>query len=152
MQEMQVWSPGQEVPLKKEMATQSSILTWEIYRQRRLVGYSPWRGKRVRHDVVNKTRTTITKLGNLNLCTTVPFTVSNTKKICNKHLSLKLLNISLLPNINKHCAKNQGRKNKRTRHGTCSQRVIFLFRRNNTGKIQKRVTHHHYSLTLLWKC
>ena len=65
----------------------------------------------------------------LNLCTTVPFTVSNTKKVYNKYLALKLLNISLLPNISKHCAKNQGRKNKRTRHGTCSQRVIFLFKK-----------------------
>ena len=30
MQEMQVWSLGQEDPLEKEMATCSSILTWEI--------------------------------------------------------------------------------------------------------------------------
>ena len=29
MQEMQVWSPGQEDPLEKEMATHSSILAWE---------------------------------------------------------------------------------------------------------------------------
>ena len=27
---MQVWSQGQEEPLKKEMATHSSILAWEI--------------------------------------------------------------------------------------------------------------------------
>ena len=46
--------------------------------------------------------------------------------------------------------KGERIKEQRTRHGTCSQRVIFLFRRNNTGKIQKRVTHHDYSLTLLW--
>ena len=32
MQEMQVWSLGWEDPLKKEMATHSSILAWE----------SPW--------------------------------------------------------------------------------------------------------------
>ena len=32
MQEMQLWSLGQEDPLKKEMATHSSILAWE----------SPW--------------------------------------------------------------------------------------------------------------
>ena len=30
MQEMWVWSLGREDPLKKEMATQSSILAWEI--------------------------------------------------------------------------------------------------------------------------
>ena len=35
-------SLGQEDPLEKEMATHSSILAWEIPRQRRLVGYSPW--------------------------------------------------------------------------------------------------------------
>ena len=30
MQEMWVWSLGQEYPLEKEMATHSSILAWEI--------------------------------------------------------------------------------------------------------------------------
>ena len=30
MQEMQVQSPGQEDPLEEEMATHSSILSWEI--------------------------------------------------------------------------------------------------------------------------
>ena len=30
MQEMQVWSLGQEYPLEEEMATHSSILVWEI--------------------------------------------------------------------------------------------------------------------------
>ena len=30
MQEMQIWSLGQEDPLEKEMATHSSILVWEI--------------------------------------------------------------------------------------------------------------------------
>ena len=30
MQEMWVWSLGQEDPLEKEMATHSSILAWEI--------------------------------------------------------------------------------------------------------------------------
>ena len=30
MQEMQVWSLGQEDPLEKEMATHSHILVWEI--------------------------------------------------------------------------------------------------------------------------
>ena len=30
MQEMQVWTLGQEDPLEKEMATHSGILAWEI--------------------------------------------------------------------------------------------------------------------------
>ena len=30
MQEMQVWSLGQEGPLKEEMATHPSILAWEV--------------------------------------------------------------------------------------------------------------------------
>ena len=30
MQETQVWSPSQEDPLEKEMATHSSIFAWEI--------------------------------------------------------------------------------------------------------------------------
>ena len=30
MQEMQVWSLGQEDPLKKEMTTDSGIIAWEI--------------------------------------------------------------------------------------------------------------------------
>ena len=30
MQEMQIWSLGQEDPLEEEMATHSSILAWEI--------------------------------------------------------------------------------------------------------------------------
>ena len=36
------------------MATHSSILAREIYEQRSLVGYSPWRCKRVRHNLVTK--------------------------------------------------------------------------------------------------
>ena len=30
MQEMRVWSLGQEDPLEKEMAAHSSILSWEV--------------------------------------------------------------------------------------------------------------------------
>ena len=41
-QEMGVQSLGQEDPLEKEMATQSSILAWKSNGQRSLVGYSPW--------------------------------------------------------------------------------------------------------------
>ena len=42
MQEVWVRCLDQEDPLKKEMATHSSILAWEIHGQRSLVGYSPW--------------------------------------------------------------------------------------------------------------
>ena len=49
MQETQVRSLGWEDPLEKEMATHSSILTWESHRQKSLVGSSPW-GCIVGHD------------------------------------------------------------------------------------------------------
>ena len=42
IQEMRVRSLGQEDPLEEEMETHSSILSWEIYGQRSLAGYSPW--------------------------------------------------------------------------------------------------------------
>ena len=59
MQETPFQSLGWEDPLEKEMATQSSILAWEIPwteepGQRSLVGYSPWGHKRVIHDLVTK--------------------------------------------------------------------------------------------------
>ena len=41
MQEMQVWSLGQEYPLEEEMATHSSILAWEIPRTEEPGGFSP---------------------------------------------------------------------------------------------------------------
>ena len=47
---MRVQSLAQEDALKKKMATHFSILVWEIHGQRRLAGYRPWFGKRVRHD------------------------------------------------------------------------------------------------------
>ena len=45
MQVMRVWSLGQEDRLEEEMETHSSILSWEIYGQRSLAGYSPWAHK-----------------------------------------------------------------------------------------------------------
>ena len=49
MQETWVQSLGWEDRLEKGMAaTHSSILVWEIHRQRSLVDYSPW-GQRVEH-------------------------------------------------------------------------------------------------------
>ena len=41
MQETQVQSLDQAYPLEEGMATQSSILAWEIPRQRSLEDYSP---------------------------------------------------------------------------------------------------------------
>ena len=45
MQETQVQSLGQEDPLKKEMATHSSVPAGESLGQRNLAGYSPWADK-----------------------------------------------------------------------------------------------------------
>ena len=42
MQESWVQSLGQEGPLKKGMATHSSILAWRIPWTESLVGYTPW--------------------------------------------------------------------------------------------------------------
>ena len=42
MQEMQVQSPGWEVPLENGMATTPVFLPGEFHGQRNLVGYSPW--------------------------------------------------------------------------------------------------------------
>ena len=42
VQETQVQFLGREDPLKKEMASHSSILAWEIPWTRSLVGYSLW--------------------------------------------------------------------------------------------------------------
>ena len=41
MQKMQVWSPDQEDPMEKEMATHSIILAWEIPWTEESGGYSP---------------------------------------------------------------------------------------------------------------
>ena len=42
VQETQVLSLGQEVPLEKKMGTHSNILAGKSHGQRSLVGYSPW--------------------------------------------------------------------------------------------------------------
>ena len=39
---MQVWSPAQEDPLEKEMATTPVLLPGKFHGQRSLVGYSQW--------------------------------------------------------------------------------------------------------------
>ena len=50
MQETRVGFLGQEDPLKKEMATHSSILAGKFRGQRILSGHTPWGRKRVGHD------------------------------------------------------------------------------------------------------
>ena len=47
-------SPGQEDPLEKEMATNSTILSWKSHGQRSLMGYNPWGRKRVGHKLAAK--------------------------------------------------------------------------------------------------
>ena len=42
MQDTWVQSLGGEDPLKRGMATHSSMLAWRIHGQRSLAGYSPW--------------------------------------------------------------------------------------------------------------
>ena len=39
---MQVWSLGEEDPLKEEMTDHSSILSWTIPLTKSLAGYSTW--------------------------------------------------------------------------------------------------------------
>ena len=51
MQEMLVQSLGWEDPLKKEMATQSSILAWEIPWTEEAGGLQSMGSQRVRHDL-----------------------------------------------------------------------------------------------------
>ena len=69
MQETQVRSLIREDPLKKEMATHSSILAWRILWIEEPAGYSPWGHKRVRYDLVTKQEQQgkTTELGNHHL-------------------------------------------------------------------------------------
>ena len=48
---------GWKDPLKKKIATYSSIPAWEIPRTEEPGGYSLWGLERVRHDLVTKTKT-----------------------------------------------------------------------------------------------
>ena len=52
--ETQVPPPHGEDPLKKEMATHSSILVWEIPQTEELGGLESMRSRRVGHDLVTK--------------------------------------------------------------------------------------------------
>ena len=50
VQEMQVWSLGQEAPLEKGVHPAPVILPGKSPGQRSLVGYSPWESQKVTHD------------------------------------------------------------------------------------------------------
>ena len=54
MQETWVQSPGQEVPLKKEMAIHSSILAWEITWTEEPVRLQSMGSQKVRHSLVTQ--------------------------------------------------------------------------------------------------
>ena len=54
MQEMQVWSLGQEDPLEEEMATHLSILAWRIQRAEEPGGLQSMGSQRVRHHLATK--------------------------------------------------------------------------------------------------
>ena len=55
-QEMWVQSLGWEDPLKEEMATHTSILTWKIPRKEEHGGLQSIGSQRVRHDCTRKAR------------------------------------------------------------------------------------------------
>ena len=61
MQEMWVWSLGQEDPLEKEMATHSHFLAWEIPWTESLAGCSPQGYKTVDHNLAIKQYTCASK-------------------------------------------------------------------------------------------
>ena len=54
MQEMQVWSLGQEDPLEEEMATHLSILAWRIQRAEEPGGLQSMGSQRIRHDLTTE--------------------------------------------------------------------------------------------------
>ena len=58
MQEMLVWTLGWEDPLEKEMATHSSILTWEIPWTEEPGWLQSMGMQRVGHDLVTKQQQT----------------------------------------------------------------------------------------------
>ena len=83
VQEVQVWFLVQEDPLEKEMATNSSIVAWEIPWTEDLVGYSPWSHRGVRHDWATKQQriitTTLTEFINPAPCDSVKSVLSSVK-------------------------------------------------------------------------
>ena len=68
MQETQVQSLGQEEPLKKGMATHSSILAWRIPETDKPGGLQSMGSQRVRHDLVTKPPPPLLKAKAVSLC------------------------------------------------------------------------------------
>ena len=54
MQEMGLWSPGQEEPLEKGMTTHSSILAWETPWTEEAGGLQSMGSQRVRYYLVSE--------------------------------------------------------------------------------------------------
>ena len=54
MQEMHVWSLGEEDPLEKEMATHPVFLPGKSHGQKSPVGYIPWGHKESDNDLATK--------------------------------------------------------------------------------------------------
>ena len=71
MQETRVQSLGQEDPVEEEMATQSSILAWEIPWTEKPGGVQSMGSQRVQHDLAIKQTTTKEMLQNLGLATVI---------------------------------------------------------------------------------
>ena len=77
MQEIQVWSLGQEDPLEKGMRTHSSILAWRIPRTEKPGGLQSAGLHRVRHDwsnLAHNTRKYVYVYAYICKCMCVPYT------------------------------------------------------------------------------
>ena len=71
MQETRVQSLGQEDPVEEEMATQSSILAWEIPWTEKPGGVQSMGSQRVQHDLAIKQTRKKEMLQNLGLATVI---------------------------------------------------------------------------------
>ena len=71
MQETRVQSLGQEDPVEEEMATQSSILAWEIPWTEKPGGVQSMGSQRAQHDLAIKQTRTKEMLQNLGLATVI---------------------------------------------------------------------------------
>ena len=79
MQETQVQSLGLEDALKKDMATHSSVLAWEIPWTEEPGGLQSWGPKRVRQDLVTKQQQVLFQ--DMNGCTIVYLLIQPLKDI-----------------------------------------------------------------------
>ena len=87
MQEMQVYSLGQEDPLEKEMATHSSFLAWEMLWTEEPGGLQSMGSQRVRHDWELSTTEVVLRLTNN------PFKFKNSCFLC---ISFCIVSIAML--------------------------------------------------------